>query len=308
MIARFNGRENCAGRTLPWPRAVAVLLFFLVATSAPAADAAAPFLGTNSPALPPLPSSTSVVFSLFRVLGALALVLAVFFAGVWLFRNWQRTLAHKGQSPKLNILETKALGQRHALVVVGYEQQRFLVASSPAGVTMLATLPEGSPVVAEIKSTGTHFHRIVATRFAEARNEPFLPPSPTHVRSRKADVGTGGTSSCCAEAGRRLPSRPQAMLTPAAQPTITTPANATTLSTGLMPFRLNLGVEAAQQPQDVDVAIKVLFGITLLTLAPSIILLMTCFAHRDCVVLRAFHVQSTRHARQSNHHRALICS
>ncbi len=155
MIARFNGRENCAGRTLPWPRAVAVCLFFLVATSAPAADVAAPFLGTNSPALPPLPSSTSVVFSLFRVLGALALVLAVFFAGVWLFRNWQRTLIHRGQSPKLNILETKALGQRHALVVVGYEQQRFLVASSPAGVTMLATLPEGSPVVAEIKSTGT---------------------------------------------------------------------------------------------------------------------------------------------------------
>src|SRR5262245_12682415 len=38
------------------------------------------------------------------------------------------------------------------------------------------------------------------------------------------------------------------------------------ISTGLMPFRLNVGVEAAQQPQDVDVAIKVLFAITLLTL------------------------------------------
>jgi flagellar biosynthesis protein FliP len=40
----------------------------------------------------------------------------------------------------------------------------------------------------------------------------------------------------------------------------------------LIPFKLNLGVEGAQQPQDVDVAIKVLFTITLLTLAPSIIL------------------------------------
>jgi flagellar biosynthesis protein FliP len=56
------------------------------------------------------------------------------------------------------------------------------------------------------------------------------------------------------------------------------------VSTGLMPFRLNLGVEAAQQPQDVDVAIKVLFAITLLTLAPSIILLMTCFT-RIVIVL-----------------------
>jgi len=57
-----------------------------------------------------------------------------------------------------------------------------------------------------------------------------------------------------------------------------------TLSTGLMPFRLNLGVEAAQQPQDVDIAIKVLFTITLLSLAPSIILLMTCFT-RIVIVL-----------------------
>ncbi|MCC6822542.1 MAG: flagellar type III secretion system pore protein FliP [Verrucomicrobia subdivision 3 bacterium] len=62
------------------------------------------------------------------------------------------------------------------------------------------------------------------------------------------------------------------------------PTNTGSFSTGLLPFRLNLGVEGAQQPQDVDVAIKVLFTITLLTLAPSIILLMTCFT-RIVIVL-----------------------
>ncbi len=70
-------------------------------------------------------------------------------------------------------------------------------------------------------------------------------------------------------------------------PAITTagvPTNSISLSTGLMPFKLNLGVEGSQQPQDVDVAIKVLFTITLLTLAPSIILLMTCFT-RIVIVL-----------------------
>ena len=73
---------------------------------------------------------------------------------------------------------------------------------------------------------------------------------------------------------------------PAAAPTIVAPAAppTTSLSTGLMPFKLNLGVEGSQQPQDVDVAIKVLFTITLLTLAPSIILLMTCFT-RIVIVL-----------------------
>src|ERR1041384_7045228 len=52
----------------------------------------------------------------------------------------------------------------------------------------------------------------------------------------------------------------------------------------LIPFKVNLGVEASQQPRDVDVGIKVLFAITLLTLAPSIILLMTSFT-RIVIVL-----------------------
>lgn len=74
-----------------------------------------------------------------------------------------------------------------------------------------------------------------------------------------------------------------------ANPSVVTPAPApasaaTTLSTGLMPFKLNLGVESSDQPKDVDVAIKVLFVITLLSLAPSIILLMTCFT-RIVIVL-----------------------
>ncbi len=62
------------------------------------------------------------------------------------------------------------------------------------------------------------------------------------------------------------------------------PTNAAALVAGFTPFKLNLGVEGSQQPQDVDVAIKVLFTITLLTLAPSIILLMTCFT-RIVIVL-----------------------
>ena len=55
-------------------------------------------------------------------------------------------------------------------------------------------------------------------------------------------------------------------------------------SAPLIPFKVNLGVEASQTPKDVDVGIKVLFAITLLTLAPSIILLMTSFT-RIVIVL-----------------------
>jgi flagellar biogenesis protein FliO len=87
----------------------------------------------------PAPSMT---LSLLRVMGALALVLGLFLGGVWLFRNWQRLAIRNGAAPKLNILEVRSLGQRHAIYVVGYEQQRMLLASSPNGVTMLTHLPE----------------------------------------------------------------------------------------------------------------------------------------------------------------------
>jgi flagellar biosynthetic protein FliP len=49
-------------------------------------------------------------------------------------------------------------------------------------------------------------------------------------------------------------------------------------------FNLNIGLNGLNQPTDVDAAIKVLGIMTLLTLAPSIILLMTCFT-RIVIVL-----------------------
>lgn len=94
---------------------------------------------TNSPAT--LPPSADLAGSVLRLMGALLFVLALFFGGVWVFRNWQRLVLHKGRPTKLNILEVKHLGQRHALYVVGYEQQRMLVASSPAGISLLSHLP-----------------------------------------------------------------------------------------------------------------------------------------------------------------------
>ncbi|HEY0456678.1 MAG TPA: flagellar biosynthetic protein FliO [Verrucomicrobiae bacterium] len=87
-------------------------------------------------------SFPSTSFSVLRVFGSFIIVLALFCGGVWVFKNWQRLAVHKGRSPKLNIHEVKSIGGRHSLFVVGYEQQRFLVASSPGGVQLLTHLPE----------------------------------------------------------------------------------------------------------------------------------------------------------------------
>jgi flagellar biogenesis protein FliO len=86
----------------------------------------------------PLPTPVSVLPdaapSLLRVFGALAVVIAIFLGGVWVFRNWQRLAIRRGAAPRLNVLEVKSLGQRQALFVVGYEKQRMLVATSSANV------------------------------------------------------------------------------------------------------------------------------------------------------------------------------
>ncbi|HEY1790749.1 MAG TPA: flagellar biosynthetic protein FliO [Verrucomicrobiae bacterium] len=79
--------------------------------------------------------------SLLRVTGALALVIGIFLGGVWLFKNWRRLALQQGRGPKLQVLETRALGGRHAIYVLGYEQQRFLISASPSGVSLLSHLP-----------------------------------------------------------------------------------------------------------------------------------------------------------------------
>jgi flagellar biogenesis protein FliO len=79
--------------------------------------------------------------SAIRTLAALVIVLSLFFGGVWFYRSSQRLAWRKSGRPKLAILESRPLGNRYALYVVGYEQQRLLLGSSPAGLSLLSQLP-----------------------------------------------------------------------------------------------------------------------------------------------------------------------
>jgi flagellar biogenesis protein FliO len=119
---------------------------------------------TNSMNAPLMgPSFPDAGVSLMRVSGAFLLVIGIFLGGVWLFRNWQRLSVQRGTAPKLNILETRSLGGRQAIYVVGYEQKRFLVASSPAGVNLLSHLP-----AAVENESGAGSKSTVAPSFADA--------------------------------------------------------------------------------------------------------------------------------------------
>ncbi len=95
------------------------------------------------------PSLPDAPVSFFRVMGALALVIGLFLGGVWLFKNWQRLAIQRGRAPKLSVLECRSLGGRHAIYVIGYEQERYLIASSPAGVNLLSHLPAATEAASE---------------------------------------------------------------------------------------------------------------------------------------------------------------
>lgn len=103
----------------------------------------------------------SMGVAVFRMVGSLALVIALFFAGAWIFRNMHRFKAAGANQRKLQVLEGKSLGPRQAVYVVAYEEQRLLIGASAQGLTLLTHLPEGAaqPVAEQ---------RIVPVSFGEA--------------------------------------------------------------------------------------------------------------------------------------------
>jgi flagellar biogenesis protein FliO len=134
-----------------------ISMFSLLAAAAVAGDAVA---STNA-AVSIGSAGQSAAVSVFRMFGALCIVLALFFGGTWLFRNWARFNPVRASQRKLQVFETKTLGTRQGLYVIGYEQQRFLIGTTPQGMVLLSQLPDG-----EVLTTDTS--RIVPLPFTEA--------------------------------------------------------------------------------------------------------------------------------------------
>ena len=114
---------------------------------------------TNLAAVPP--AVPDIGPSLLRVFGALALVLALFFGAVWFLQRSQRFVWRRGAVSKLEVLEVRSLGGKQAIYVVGYEQERLLIAASPAGISLVSHLPpatekpaaEAAPAVVSFTQT-----------------------------------------------------------------------------------------------------------------------------------------------------------
>ena len=132
-------RQPVSSSCRRFPRCAMRMIFF----SASCLTAVPALAQLTNSAVTPLtaPALPDPTFSVLRIFGALALVIGIFLGGVWLFRNWQRLTQQRSRTPKLNLLETRSLGGRHTIHVVGYQQERFLIAVSPTGVNLLSHLP-----------------------------------------------------------------------------------------------------------------------------------------------------------------------
>lgn len=94
--------------------------------------------------LPPPPVDASMGGAVVRLFGAFTLVIGLFLGAVWLWKQWQRTAGAGGRWGRLQVLEARSLGNRQSIFVVGYENERLLLGSSPQGVTLLTRLPEAA--------------------------------------------------------------------------------------------------------------------------------------------------------------------
>jgi len=92
----------------------------------------------------PVADTSSMVGSVVRLFGALGVVFAMFMGFIWLWKRWQRIGGQGSVHRKLEILESRSLGNRQSLCVIGYEGRRLLLALSPSGVTLLTPLPDGT--------------------------------------------------------------------------------------------------------------------------------------------------------------------
>ena len=105
---------------------------------------------TGLPALAPIAAwgaegtaaPAPLTYSVVRLLGGFALIGALLVAFAWFARKGVLPGLKGGSKARLKVLEARTLGHRQAIYVVGYDKQRLLVASSPAGVQLLTHLPE----------------------------------------------------------------------------------------------------------------------------------------------------------------------
>ena len=76
----------------------------------------------------------------WRALGSMLIVLGLAGGGLWAFRKWGAKRLPGSGGSRLNVEETLALGDRRFVSILKADDEKFLIALGPQGVTFLARL------------------------------------------------------------------------------------------------------------------------------------------------------------------------
>jgi len=78
--------------------------------------------------------------SVWRAFGSLVFVLGIAGGGVWALRKWGMKRLPGSGGNRMKIEETLALGERRFVSILKVDDERFLIASYPQGLGLLARL------------------------------------------------------------------------------------------------------------------------------------------------------------------------
>lgn len=118
--------------------------------------------GSDRPALPPTPAEKELQAPLtledgkptqspaaeappsgLRAFGSLVLVLGLAGASLWALKKYGRGRIPGGGGGKLRVEETLALGDRRYVSILDAEGERFLIALTPQGISLISRLDPG---------------------------------------------------------------------------------------------------------------------------------------------------------------------
>nr|WP_320132450.1 flagellar biosynthetic protein FliO [uncultured Holophaga sp.] len=76
----------------------------------------------------------------WRALGSTILVLALIGGGLWAFRKWGAKRIPGNGGTRLQVEETLALGERRHVSILRADDEHFLIALTPQGITLISRL------------------------------------------------------------------------------------------------------------------------------------------------------------------------
>lgn len=89
-------------------------------------------------------------FSFFRVVGGLGLVISLIILGTFGIRKYApQYFAKKAPERTLKLIETLPMGERRSIAVIEIDERRLLIGNTPNQITLLATLGDGSTMLAD---------------------------------------------------------------------------------------------------------------------------------------------------------------